>query len=93
MQIETASPARLLVMLYDGALRRLSDAAESMKAGDFVAGHDSLVKVQDILLELMVSLDFERAASWPGTCIVSTITCISRSCRPTSGGGSSRSRT
>jgi len=61
-QIKTATPGKLVVMLYDGAVKHLSLALEGMDSRhhsyDRVSGE--LVRTQDIITELMVSLDFEH---------------------------------
>jgi flagellar protein FliS len=61
-QIKTATPAKLILMLYDGAIRQLNQAIEDMD--DHHRRYDRisncLVKAQDIVSELMISLDFER---------------------------------
>jgi flagellar protein FliS len=62
-EIETAPPLKLLLMLYDGAIARCESAAESIREGDHEAAHRGLIKAQDILTELMVSLDPEAAAA------------------------------
>ena len=61
-QIKTANQIKLIVLLYDGAIRHLSLALEDLPAGhahyDRVNAH--VVAAQDIVSELMASLDFER---------------------------------
>ena len=61
-QIKTANQIKLIVMLYDGAIRHLNLALEDLPAGhehyDRINGH--IVAAQDIVSELMASLDFER---------------------------------
>jgi flagellar protein FliS len=61
-QIKTANQIKLIVMLYDGAIRHLNLALEDLAAGharyDQVNSH--IVAAQDIVSELMASLDFER---------------------------------
>lgn len=62
-QIRTASQGSLIVMLYDEALRRIRQAVglmEKAAARDIEAIGGHLTKAQDIVTELMVSLDFER---------------------------------
>lgn len=59
-QTETATPTRLIVMLYDGALRFLSTAREKMASQEIEERHVALIKAQHILQELMRSLDMER---------------------------------
>ena len=56
-QVETASPTRLVVLLYDGAIRFCSLAVEAMEAKDREAKNTRLLQVQRILSELMSSLD------------------------------------
>ena len=62
-QIRTASQGSLIVMLYDESLRRIRQAIgllEKAGTGDIEAIGQHLTKAQDIVTELMVSLDFER---------------------------------
>lgn len=58
-QIETASPTRLVVLLYDGAIRFCSRALEAMQTKDLVAQNTNLIKAQKIVGELMASLNKE----------------------------------
>lgn len=58
-QIETASQEQILLMLYDGAIRSMKQARDSMERDDFEAGHEQLIKAQDIITELMASLDMD----------------------------------
>ena len=58
-QIETASPGQLIVMLYDGAIRHCQSAQSAIASGDKAAAHRHLLKAQDIVAELMASLDME----------------------------------
>ncbi|HZO91644.1 MAG TPA: flagellar export chaperone FliS [Chthonomonadaceae bacterium] len=55
--VETASPTRLIVLLYDGAIRFCSLGREAMLARDLEAQSTNLIKAQRILGELMSSLD------------------------------------
>lgn len=57
--IETASPAKLLLMLYDAAIRNLERAKKAIDDKDNEATHKHLVKSQDIILELMYSLNMD----------------------------------
>lgn len=56
-QIKTASPGKLLVMAYDAAIKFGHMAQEKMKQGDLFEQSSNIRKVQNILLELMSSLD------------------------------------
>ena len=62
IQIKTANQIRLIVMLYDGAIRHVNLAidafAEGHRSYDVINNH--LIAAQDILSELMASLDFEK---------------------------------
>jgi flagellar protein FliS len=61
-QIKTATPGKLILMLYDGAIKNLNRALEDMNAqhSRYDRVSNSLIQAQDIIAELMVSLDFER---------------------------------
>lgn len=54
---DTAGPAQLVLMLYDGALVRLEMAAEAIAGDRPEAAHTALVKAQAIVDELNVTLD------------------------------------
>lgn len=57
--IETATPERLLVMLYDGAIKYLNLALQGLEKQDIEASHRNVLKAEAILLELMSVLDME----------------------------------
>lgn len=58
--VMTASPERLVVMLYDGAIRFLRQAATAARAGRREAARARLRSAQAILAELTVSLDHRQ---------------------------------
>lgn len=58
--VETASPARLIVMLYDGAIRFINEAVEAMRRRDYETQNARLQRAQKILAELISSLDFDK---------------------------------
>lgn len=61
VKIQTASPAQLMLMLYDGAIRFCHIAKMKLEEKD-VAGKGTYIgKVQAIISELMSSLDFSIA--------------------------------
>ena len=60
MQVLSAKPEKLILMLYDGALRFMKLGAEGIESHDFEKGSNNLIKAQRILVELMTSLDFNR---------------------------------
>jgi flagellar secretion chaperone FliS len=58
--VTTATPGQLVAMLYQGALAAVYRAEQTLRAGDAVrveSVHHDLVKAQDILAELSLSLD------------------------------------
>jgi len=62
--VATASPARLVVMLYDALVKDLRLASKAIEARDPQAGHDRLVHAQAIVDELASSL---RHDLWDGS--------------------------
>ncbi|NCD35005.1 MAG: flagellar export chaperone FliS [Spartobacteria bacterium] len=59
----TASPAQLIGMLYDEALRSLDRASEGFEINDpssYEIVGNNLIHTQEVLTELVISLDFER---------------------------------
>ena len=60
--VETMSPARLLVALYDRLALDLDRAAAAIGANDIAGAHNALVHAQDIVSELLNTLDFD---AWP----------------------------
>src|SRR3954464_4205379 len=71
--INTASPGRLLIMLYDRLVLDLMQGEEALRAGDEAlraanreTAHERLTHAQDIVLELRTSLDMEAWSGAPG---------------------------
>ncbi len=58
-QVETADQGKLLFMLYEGALRFLGRARKSLQEGNGEEANNNLVRAQEIIAELMASLDLE----------------------------------
>ncbi len=58
---ETASPERLMVLLFQAALRNIRTGAAALEAGDPGAAGRSLVKASDIVVELLATLDRSRS--------------------------------
>jgi flagellar secretion chaperone FliS len=56
----TAPPGRLVVMLYDGCLRFLHQAAYAVRAGTPVEADARLRRAEAIIDELLATLDLER---------------------------------
>lgn len=61
--VTTASPARLVTMLYDRLLRDLLVAEAALASGDNAAANGQLIHAQEIIWELLAGLD---ATAWSG---------------------------
>ncbi|WP_236338833.1 flagellar export chaperone FliS [Paenibacillus plantiphilus] len=59
-RFETASPHRLILMLYEGALKYASQAERALLEQDIVASNRLLLKIQDIVYELIATLDMKQ---------------------------------
>ena len=67
-KVKTASQGQLIIMLYDGAIKSLDRAMELLALnvdGKRIPGNietisKSILKTQEIITELIVSLDFEQ---------------------------------
>jgi flagellar protein FliS len=57
--LETASQGKLLLMLYDGAIRFLTQAHQAMEGKKYQDAHHFLIKAEDILTELMSCLKMD----------------------------------
>jgi flagellar protein FliS len=55
--IQTASPAQLLVMLCDGAIRFSKLAIQAIQKQDYINANIQIGKVQDIVNEFVITLD------------------------------------
>ncbi len=60
--IKTASGGKLILMIYNEAVRQLDIALEAIenKSNKFESASNSIIKTQDLITELIVSLDFEK---------------------------------
>ncbi|GAB97485.1 flagellar protein FliS [Kineosphaera limosa] len=55
--VATATPAQLLMMLYDRLIKDLNAAETGLGARDIQATHSALIHAQDIVHELSATLD------------------------------------
>lgn len=63
--VETASPVRNIIVLYEKCLFHLGDARKSLATGDIASKAESLRKAMDILFYLDNALDVaEPKAAW-----------------------------
>ncbi len=58
--VMTADPKRLVIMCYEGAISNLRLATEKYDAHEYEAKARAVQKFQDIINELLCSLDFEK---------------------------------
>ena len=58
--ILTATPGQLVVMLYDGCLRFLHQAAYAMREGNVIESNTRLQRAEAIIDELRTTLDMEQ---------------------------------
>lgn len=59
-EISTMSQGKLIVMLYDGAIRFLNIAVENMTPRKYEIVNKNILKTQDIIAELMTSLNLDE---------------------------------
>ena len=59
-EISTADQKKLIVMLYDGAMRFLQIAVDNMQPQNYDMVNTNIIKAQDIITELMLALDMEK---------------------------------
>ena len=58
-QIQTASPEKILIMLYDGAIQFLNKALKAMEENNIQESHNNNVAAQNIIAEFMNTLDMD----------------------------------
>lgn len=65
--VMSASPEQLVVMLYDGAIRFLSQAEVALQHGNREIAREKLIRAEDIINELNGSLDIEGGGEVAGS--------------------------
>ncbi|TVQ38764.1 MAG: flagellar export chaperone FliS [Spirochaetaceae bacterium] len=65
-RVRTASQGRVIVMLYDEAIRQLDVAGQALAEGahSYDRVNAAVSKTQQIITELMVSLDFDKGGAF-----------------------------
>ncbi|UYO05197.1 flagellar export chaperone FliS [Paenibacillus sp. PSB04] len=58
-QLQTASPAQLLLMLYDGAIRFVRLGIAGIEEQDYEKANTYLCKTQAVIHELMAALNYD----------------------------------
>lgn len=59
VDIETASQGKLIVMLFNGAIKRAQEAKRQLEKRNFQEAHNNLIRAQDILAELRGALNMK----------------------------------
>lgn len=57
--VSTKSQGQLIIMLYDGAIKFIEQAQTAIEIGHIEEANKNLIKAQNILNELMVTLNFD----------------------------------
>lgn len=60
VDVETASQGKLVVMLFNGAIKRAEEAKRQMGKGKNETVHNNLIRAQEIIAELRASLDMKQ---------------------------------
>jgi flagellar secretion chaperone FliS len=60
VDVETASQGKLVVMLFNGAIKRAEEAKRHLDKGKNEGVHNNLIKSQEIVAELRASLDMKH---------------------------------
>ena len=58
--VNTLDPNKLIIMLYDGAIKNANFAVEYITSGEIEKVHDSLIKTKNIVTELLATLNMEN---------------------------------
>jgi flagellar protein FliS len=64
--VNTASPAKLLILLYDRLVLDLGQGEEAIRSNDRSAASDRITHAQEIVMELRTTLDVEAWEGAPG---------------------------
>lgn len=61
--VKTASPGEITLMLFEGCWKFLKKAKIALEEKNISESHNNLIKAQNIMIELMESLDFNYEIS------------------------------
>ena len=61
--VSTSDPVRLVIMCYEGAIDSLKLAKEKVKEKDYEKKAKAIINAQEIIDELLCSLDFEKGST------------------------------
>jgi flagellar secretion chaperone FliS len=59
-EVSTSSQGRLIIMMYEGAIKFASMAVQSIDKGDIVKQGEYITKTHDIINELSLALDLKK---------------------------------
>lgn len=59
LEVKSVSQEKLILMLYDGAVKFLNNAVDAIESKKYDVANDNLVRVQRIFTELMISLNMD----------------------------------
>lgn len=57
MQVNTASPGELTLMLYNGCIRFMKQALNCMESKDYAGKNEFILRAENIIDELLITLD------------------------------------
>lgn len=60
MQVLSSKPEKLILLLYDGAIKFIRKGQQSLENEQLEEAHNNLIRAQNILVELMGSLNFDK---------------------------------
>ena len=63
-EVETASPEKILILLYDAAIQFLNKAKIAMEKKDIPEIHNNLIAAEDIILEFIDTVDVENGGDF-----------------------------
>ena len=58
--VNTLDQNKLIIMLYDGAIKNANFAVQYMEHGEIEKVHDSLIKTKNIVTELLATLNMDQ---------------------------------
>lgn len=58
--VKTASPTKLVELLYKNSIERLERAIKAIEQNNLVEANKEIIRVEDIILELNISLNIEK---------------------------------
>ena len=63
-EVETATPEKILILMYDGAVQFLNKALIALDEKNIPETHNNIVGAERIILEFMNTIDFEQGGDF-----------------------------